>query len=377
MNRVALLTEGIYPYEIGGIQKHSYFLAKGLAQKKIAVDVYYGSDGTEPDIQLVDYFTELELQYLDFKIIKFPKIFRFPGHYIYSSFLFSKNLYSEAEKKTYDLIYAQGFSSWYFLEKEPYSKKLISNLHGLEMFQVSINLKNYFQQVLLSLPARRIIKKSALQVSLGGKLTDLLFKVGAKEGSVKELSNGIENSWISTQNMNPSKTHNQRIRLIFVGRYERRKGIKELHQVLMETMADLDYEIVFIGPIPQEKQINHAKIKNLGIIKNSELIKQHLQQADVLLCPSYSEGMPTVILEAMACGCAIIATDVGATNVLVNEENGWLIKGNIVKGLKKAIIDATKLSKEELINKKSNSILKVKNFTWDKIVKETLEEFNL
>ena len=48
--------------------------------------------------------------------------------------------------------------------------------------------------------------------------------------------------------------------------------------------------------------------------------------------------MPTVILEAMACGCAIIATDVGAVKTMVNEKNGSLIKNDdIVTELEKAI----------------------------------------
>ncbi len=375
--RVAILTEGLFPYEIGGIQKHSYFFAKGLAQKQIAVDVYYGHDGTDPDIELGDYFTKLELQYLNFKRNKFPKTCRFPGHYIYSSFLFSKKLYQEVDKKNYDLVYAQGFTSWYFFKRDSFKNNLISNLHGLEMFQVTINLKNYFQQILLGIPAKKIIRKSALQVSLGGKLTNLLYSKGAKEASVLELSNGIENSWISIKNIDIAKEHIQSVSFIFIGRYERRKGIKELHQVLNEILPHLDFEMVFIGPIPQEKQINHSRVRYLGIIKNPDLIKQHLQKADVLICPSYSEGMPTVILEAMACGCAIIATDVGATNVLVDEENGWLLKGNIVNGLRKAITDATKISKVELVNKKNNSHKKVKNFTWDKIVQKTLNEFKI
>ena len=47
---------------------------------------------------------------------------------------------------------------------------------------------------------------------------------------------------------------------------------------------------------------------------------------DILLCPSYSEGMPNVILEAMSRGLAIIATNVGAIRLLVSEDNGVLLQ---------------------------------------------------
>ena len=46
--------------------------------------------------------------------------------------------------------------------------------------------------------------------------------------------------------------------------------------------------------------------------------------SDVLVVPSLSEGMPTVILEAMARGKAVIATDVGAVSDLVSEEE-WCV----------------------------------------------------
>ena len=51
-----------------------------------------------------------------------------------------------------------------------------------------------------------------------------------------------------------------------------------------------------------------------------------MDNCDILICPSYSEGMPNVILEGMSRGLAIITTDVGANELLVSNENGKLIK---------------------------------------------------
>ena len=84
--------------------------------------------------------------------------------------------------------------------------------------------------------------------------------------------------------------------------------------------------------------------------------------------------MPTVILEAMACGCAIIATDVGAVSTMVSDENGWLIENsNIEKHLEKAMINSINEEKK-LLNKKLNSLKKVKNeFTWDIIIQKTID----
>ena len=56
--------------------------------------------------------------------------------------------------------------------------------------------------------------------------------------------------------------------------------------------------------------------------------KDIFDSCDVLICPSYSEGMPNVILEAMARGLAIIATDVGAISEMVDSTNGILMANN-------------------------------------------------
>jgi glycosyltransferase involved in cell wall biosynthesis len=372
--KIILLTNGIYPFVIGGMQKHSYYLAKHIAKQGVIVDVYHPGIVINEAIHIEDYFDTKELEYINFIVVPFPKVVNFPGHYIYASYLYSKALFKKVGiLNEQSFIYAQGFTSWYFLKKAPFQSNLISNLHGLEMFQYTINFRNRLEQFLLKIPARTIIKKSNKQVSLGGKLTGILYANGAKSMSVIEIPNGIDSSWIVDrwQENNPK----DKMKFIFIGRYERRKGIQEFQQVILETIDTLDYEVLFIGPIPKEKQIRHPNVKYLGVIKDVEVIKRQLLAVDVLVCPSYSEGMPTVILEAMACGCAIIATDVGAVKTMVDDSNGWLIEGDIVSGLRESINIGMKTSYEEFLMKKNNSIDKVKNdFTWEIVIAQTIKE---
>ncbi len=375
--KIALLTTGIYPYDIGGIQKHSYNLAKYFAQKQIPVDVYCSVHQSNKEIDLKEYFETTEFSYINFIEIVFPKPPNIPGHYVYTSWLFSKNIYLEMQKMidSYDAIYSQGLTSWYFLQKNPFRHNLITNLHGLEMFQKTINFKHWIGQLMLQIPARFIIKNSWKQISLGGKLTDILYQIGARENSVIELPNGIDSSWIRDINHFNLLQENKKIQLVFVGRYERRKGIEEFQEVVEKTIDNLEYKVILIGPIPKRKQLKHPNVKYTGAITESDIIKSYLTTADILVCPSYSEGMPTVILEAMARGCAIIATDVGANATMVSEDNGWLLKGDIVSELEKAIEKAVNLPSDELKIKKINSVQKVSDeFTWDRIIDKTIKE---
>jgi len=100
-----------------------------------------------------------------------------------------------------------------------------------------------------------------------------------------------------------------------------------------------------------------------------------LQNADFIVVPSFSEGMPTVILEAMSCACAVIATDVGAVNCLVNEKTGWLIEAVNLKQLEKSIIQAISISDNELLEKKKNALSLIKEkFLLEKVIEKTLKE---
>lgn len=105
-------------------------------------------------------------------------------------------------------------------------------------------------------------------------------------------------------------------------------------------------------------------------------IQEILRQADVLVVPSYAEGMPNVILEGMASDCAIIASDVGAVCEQVSESNGWLIAPGNKQQLQEALIQAINVDEDELRAKKQASLEKVKeSFLWSKLAKQHIRVF--
>jgi glycosyltransferase involved in cell wall biosynthesis len=348
-------------------------LAKGLAERNIYVDVYHLS--IDSSTAYSDYFSSEELKYISFYELDFPTSTKFPGHYIFNNYLHSKNLYRQIGNKKYDLIYAQGFTSWYFLKKNNFDDRIISNLHGLEMFQNPINWKNAISSRLLRIPAKKIIKKSKAQISLGGKLTDILIENSASKNSIYKIPNGIDKSWIIDRK-SLEKHSSELVQFTFVGRNERRKGIIEIEEALNSLLEEnVNFNFNFVGINESDLKIRSYKIKFYGLIRNEEEIKNILDKTDVLVCPSYSEGMPTVILEAMSRGCAIMATDVGAVSELVDEYNGRLIQGDIISGLQEGFRNFLRCDKDQLHSMKQKSIQKVKkDYTWDKVIDDMLEK---
>jgi glycosyltransferase involved in cell wall biosynthesis len=160
---------------------------------------------------------------------------------------------------------------------------------------------------------------------------------------------------------------------VFIGRNERRKGIEELTEVL--TLLDDNFHFDFVGAIPENCRIKkNNRISYHGIIQDEKRIKEILRNADVLVCPSWSEGMPTVILEAIASGCAILATDVGAVSEIVNDTNGWLIRPGNKKELLQIMQQIIRMDEQKVKRKKEKSLHIARNFTWNEIIKKTIDE---
>jgi glycosyltransferase involved in cell wall biosynthesis len=210
-------------------------------------------------------------------------------------------------------------------------------------------------------------------ISLGGDLTDTLHRIGVNNKRIVVSQNGIETKYIlsnSEVKQNLKEIDSTLLRIIFIGRNDKVKGLDILRQALSKISSPLHLTIVgYVGLIKSRIHI----IENLGVIKSKDELFKRIDASHALVVPSLSEGMPTVILEAMARGKAIIATDVGAVSELVDESNGRLIPPYDVKALAEAI---NKI-KVDVVEKGSNSSLsKVTSFTWGEIAKKFLSKFN-
>ena len=85
--------------------------------------------------------------------------------------------------------------------------------------------------------------------------------------------------------------------------------------------------------------------------------------------------MPNVILEAMARGLMVIASDVGATSLLVQKENGSLIEPGDPQQIAQAMIDVLNQSEEAVQKSKAASLSKVnENFLWTKIGQQFVDQ---
>ncbi|HSB94029.1 MAG TPA: glycosyltransferase family 4 protein [Flavitalea sp.] len=373
--RIALVTDGIWPYVIGGMQKHSYFLCKYLAKNQVHVLLVHTNQQPALNIHALSEFTEKERKYIEPVVLEQPESASFPGHYIYKSYQYSRKAFDAIKHKLsdVDVIIAKGLTGLYFVNHKENLPPIAINIHGYEFLQKQAGFKSVLESLLLRWPLTILNTKADYVFSYGGKITTLITSLGVARSKILEIPAGIEQDW----SVNEVSFIKGKRKLLFLGRYERRKGIEELHAILPELVSKYDFEFHFAGPIPEHKRLNLKGVFYHGMINGKTQLQSLLQSAHVLVCPSYSEGMPNVILEAMANGCAIIASDVGAVNTFVDSNVGWIVQAGSKRQLADAIKASIKLEARKLDIMRMHAIETIKNeYLWDSIVVKLISSLN-
>lgn len=158
-----------------------------------------------------------------------------------------------------------------------------------------------------------------------------------------------------------------KINIIFVGHVVISKGVFELVKACAQ-LNNID-EITLIGPYEEDTKISLLEIaKNSNFLLNftgvldKESVFKKMSEASFLVLPSYTEGFPNVLLEAMAMKCPIIATDVGAISDMldVNTPNpaGLVVEPKNVQALIEAM---SKIMSDPSLSEilKENAFIKV------------------
>lgn len=175
------------------------------------------------------------------------------------------------------------------------------------------------------------------------------------------------------------------ILLIFVGRLTEKKGVKYLIQAMAKVKIRYpEAKMLIIGHgglkddlIHLSKRLNvDESVIWLGAVAN-DLIPNYLASADIFIGPSIiaesgdTEGLGVVFLEALAAGCAVVASNVGGiSDVIIHEKTGLLVEQKNPDQIVEAII---RLIEDGDLRKRliENSRQHVEdNFGWDKIGKK-------
>ena len=145
-------------------------------------------------------------------------------------------------------------------------------------------------------------------------------------------------------------------RLLFVGRLCEEKGVPFLVEAaarLRELGQSFELNIIGDGPLRPKIEALISKYQLQGIVnllgfQSSQRIADELNRARALILPSFAEGLPVVIMEALAVGRPVITTRIAGIPELVDEQCGWLVPPGDIDSLSTAIQDCFQSSSRRL-----------------------------
>lgn len=161
---------------------------------------------------------------------------------------------------------------------------------------------------------------------------------------------------------------------VYVGRFVEAKGMRELVSAAAQLASSNDhFRLALIGDGVMKEELQalvaaaglNGKVYSPGGLP-PEKVAQWICASDVLTLPSWSEGYPNVVVEALACGRPVVATDVGGTREIVTPDNGILIPPKDAAALRTALENALAKRWEHA------TIAAAMRRSWDDVAFETL-----
>jgi glycosyltransferase involved in cell wall biosynthesis len=146
--------------------------------------------------------------------------------------------------------------------------------------------------------------------------------------AVSVVGNGV-----NPEEFSPVETEPEQPYLLYVGRLGHRKGVEDLIDAAENVLSTHEIRLKVVGKGPLREKLTemtrergiHDRVDFLGHVDRDRLVELY-QRATVHVIPSHYEGLPTVLLEAMACGRPVVATAVsGSLDVIEDGSNGVLV----------------------------------------------------
>jgi len=165
----------------------------------------------------------------------------------------------------------------------------------------------------------------------------------------------------------------------YIGRFDKEKNVmgflRAISLLLKHNKLKQNTKIFLGGGQEEERVLKYIENQNLtdiidfhGWIKHNEL-PDHLNNIKLLVIPSHTEGLPNIMLEAMACGTPVLASSVGSIPDLIDDNyNGFLLKDNSPKSIAKRLIEIMDYDEKKMKKvTKSSSTMVNKNFNFETV----------
>jgi glycosyltransferase involved in cell wall biosynthesis len=213
-------------------------------------------------------------------------------------------------------------------------------------------------------------------------LKDVIVSHGLPEKKITVIHNGVDFEKFQINDKTQSRLELgleiDPFYIVFVGRLEPVKGLKTLIDAVDEFREQLvNTKIIFVGDgslrAQLETQIHQKKMQDYFVFSGAQShdsISKWYSAADIFCLPSLNEGHPNVVMEAIASGRPVVASDVGAIGKFVTNQVGTLFQAGDHKSLGMALLETKAKQYSPHIIRES-----ISSMTWEANANKYFEVF--
>ncbi|MBF0331143.1 MAG: glycosyltransferase family 4 protein [Candidatus Omnitrophica bacterium] len=281
--------------------------------------------------------------------IVIPKILRFTYGYLFFLGIW-QTLVTIRQCFKYDLILA----TWGYPDAfgTAIAAKLLRKKFFVKVQGSDINLAHQYwlRKPMIKWAVKRAEKVIAVSLPLKQKM----IMMGVPEEKIVVIQNGVDtkkfyprDKAVCREKLGLDKTARY---VLYVGNFAAVKGVSYLIKAFALLVKDMNIKLLLIGDGEERAaliELAHSLGMSDRIVfvgrKPHQEVPEWMSAVDVFCLPSLNEGCPNVILEALACGAKVVATNVGGIPDLIDTpEKGWLAKSKDPEDLARCLEAALK-----------------------------------
>ena len=223
---------------------------------------------------------------------------------------------------------------------------------------------------------RRTLRRAAAVIAVAENVGTEVRRL-APTARVHVIPNGVDSTRMATPSTH-RVTATAEVRVIFVGRLIVNKGPHLALDAVNRLRADGDaVSLSFVGDGPMRPELER-QVREWGLDDCVHFaghvpdVASHLADADIFVRPSGSEGLPLAVLEAMAAGVCVVASDIpGNRELIAHDDNGLLVTAKDVPQLVSAL---RRLANDRPLRGRlaARARATAAGFTWDRTARETM-----
>ncbi len=368
-----LIFSPYYPPHRGGLETHSDEFNKHFSKRDVAITVFTPHFPLESSLE--------ETLHKNVSIIRFPAIelihnYPIPAFWEKSFWI----LWKKIKQSSPEIIISRtrfffpslmaGYLAW--------KKNLpwVHIEHGSDFAQFENLYKNILSQWYDYTFGRFVLRQAKVLIANSQASQQFVQKLSGRT-DCHIIYRGIEKELI--QNALPildiRERHPHKILIGYIGRLIEGKGVKDLIQAFASSNYQASH-LIIIGDGPERKNLE-IKVSALKLTPYVTFLGAlplpiamgHLKTWDIFVNPSYTEGIPTSVIEAALLKKAIIATNVGGTDeIITGIDDGILVQPRDVVSLKDALLKL-QAKKSLLESYGQNAEKRVSGlFVWEKAI---------